>query len=295
IYKLSLYNFLTKNLLAHSTLKCYDCEPDGRDTCLDPVAQNVKTTVCGDSAGSAESSLQRRISDIDLDISPRTNFGDAKTYECFSMYFESNDTSSKSGVYRGCVRKKENVLSACESLQEELKHGNVTSCQSCTEDGCNIQYVAGASSTIKCYDCGPSDEGTCLDPVAQNVKTTVCGDSTGATDSSVKRQIFDINLDAKSRNNSESGTYECFAMYFESHNVLSFSGVYRGCVLKAAKVFSSCEFLQEDLKHGNITSCQSCTEDECNFQDVGRSAATLSFSVVILMLNLTFCIFVVTF
>lgn len=66
------------------------------------------------------------------------------------------------------------------------------------------------------------------------------------------------------------------------------TGIYRGCYKKAQSVISVCDYLKEELNDGNVTDCVSCGEDRCNVHQVGGGAAGVSFSVMLLIINLAF-------
>ncbi|XP_044253533.1 uncharacterized protein LOC123004361 [Tribolium madens] len=148
---------------------------------------------------------------------------------------------------------------------------------------------ATVKADLACYDCIPTDKTKCLSPDANNIKTTTCSTEPTAR-TGLKKSISDIDkLDINPRGNFEENTFECFSLYFVGEDNQE-TGVYRGCVEKTNTIISSCEYLKESLKNGNVTNCVTCAEKECNVDDVGGGAAGLTLSLGLIVLNLVICL-----
>jgi hypothetical protein len=97
---------------------CYDCNPASQGSCTDPVRDNATEVYC-----------------------PR--LADMLSY-CFSVYVDAN-TATNSGIYRGCMIKYENDDNECDYLTLALSTtGNVTWCETCVEDDCNVDQYQNA-------------------------------------------------------------------------------------------------------------------------------------------------------
>ncbi|EFA08123.1 uncharacterized protein LOC663706 [Tribolium castaneum] len=157
----------------------------------------------------------------------------------------------------------------------------------------SVVAFASVKAELKCYDCEPHQSG-CLSPATANIKSTVCLSDAGEKNR-IQKEINDINkLDISPRGNFEENAFECFSLYFEADDANE-SGVYRGCVEKTKTVISSCDYLTETLKNGNVSNCKTCAENECNVHDVGGGATGVTVSVALVVLNLVICLNVLHF
>jgi hypothetical protein len=105
-------------------LDCYDCTPTSQNNCISPEKHNVTRKVCQES------------NDLPDGMKEETSDSNDNKFECYSLYFETD--SEKRGMYRGCVQKYEEYLTACDYLRDNINEGYVEGCKTCTTSGCNV-------------------------------------------------------------------------------------------------------------------------------------------------------------
>ncbi|KAJ3623753.1 hypothetical protein MTP99_017418 [Tenebrio molitor] len=142
-----------------------------------------------------------------------------------------------------------------------------------------LSFGVLAVSGLRCYNCDPTDVGSCIDPEKNNIKLTTCEGLSSAK--GIRRLIPQPKINI----NDDSVVYECISLYFTAdENSVYGSGMYRGCSVRSSTSQSTCDSLTQDSSRlgdgatGSVSDCKACTEDACN---KGGTSAASSLTVAV--------------
>jgi hypothetical protein len=108
---------------------------------------------------------------------------------------------------------------------------------------CILSVAYSVKKNIKCYSCGPTDEGNCIDPRTQIYPEIDCNET-----------------------RMDGWGPSCYSLYVQPGLETAYlGGFYRGCYLTENMNVAVCDYMEIYYKSiGNVTWCTRCGTDDCN-------------------------------